>query len=232
MNWSLTALAIAPAVVIILYIYYHDKYEKEPLWKLAQLFLGGCFSTVLVLAASVVWQQLGFGFYRTLQETVFYAFVVVGGTEELAKFLILYLFAYRSRHFNEPFDGIMYATMVSMGFATVENIIYVFNESVYEQARWVALTRMFTAVPAHAAFAVLMGYFMGLAKFKKIAFPFLWLGLLAAVVFHGLYDFFLFIKNVPLISLGAFVSLYLGLRLSHKAIRLNQKASPFKYRRR
>jgi RsiW-degrading membrane proteinase PrsW (M82 family) len=80
------------------------------------------------------------------------AFVVIAFSEELAKYMFLKWFAYRSSHFDEPFDGIIYALMVSMGFAALENIMYVLNGGIT-----VALMRMFTAVPAHATFAVLMG---------------------------------------------------------------------------
>jgi RsiW-degrading membrane proteinase PrsW (M82 family) len=67
---------------------------------------------------------------------------------------------YNNKNFNEPFDGIVYAVIVSMGFATIENIIYVFQ---YGFAT--GILRLFTAVPAHAAFGILMGYFLGKAKF-------------------------------------------------------------------
>jgi protease PrsW len=88
--------------------------------------------------------------------------------------------------------------------------------------------RMFTAVPAHACFAVLMGYFIGLAKFNpKKNLYFTLLALIAATVFHGLYDYFLFITFVPGIWIGAAISLIVAIILSRKAIRIHQAASPF-----
>ena len=98
----------------------------------------------------------------------------------------------------------MYAVMVSMGFAATENIIYVLNGGL-----GVAIVRAFTAVPAHATFAILMG-------------------LLLAILFHGAYDFFLFIDFVPGIWIGAFVSLIVGIILAHRAMVLHQRASYFK----
>jgi len=91
-----------------------------------------------------------------------------------------------------------------------------------------ALLRAFTAVPAHATFGILMGYYMGKAKFSKNKIALNLTGLLLAVIFHGAYDFFLFIDFVPGIWVGAFVSLFIGIILSRKAINRHQNNSQFK----
>ncbi|TDA86473.1 PrsW family intramembrane metalloprotease, partial [Halomonas marinisediminis] len=83
----------------------------------------------------------------------------------------------------------------------------------------VALLRAFTAIPAHASFGVLMGYFMGKAKFSNNRVALNLLGLFLAIVFHGAYDFFLFLEFIPGIWVGAFISLFIGLYLSNKAIK-------------
>jgi len=110
-----------------------------------------------------------------------------------------------------------------MGFATLENVLYV-----YQYGLATGILRMFTAVPAHATFAILMGFFLGKAKFthRKVFF-FSVLSLIAAAIFHGSYDYFLFISFIPGIWVGAFVSLAIGFTLSRKAIRLHQQISPF-----
>ncbi len=92
----------------------------------------------------------------------------------------------------------------------------------------VGLLRAFTAVPAHATFGILMGYFMGKAKFSNKRISLNLLGLLLATIFHGAYDFFLFINFIPGISIGAFVSLIIGIVLSKKAIKRHQNSSNFK----
>src|SRR5436853_481905 len=79
------------------------------------------------------------------------AFVVIGFSEEGCKYIMLRFYADRNKAFNEPFDGIIYSVMVSMGFATLENIGYVLNYGFQT-----GLVRMFLSVPSHAAFAVLM----------------------------------------------------------------------------
>jgi RsiW-degrading membrane proteinase PrsW (M82 family) len=113
--------------------------------------------------------------------------------------------------------------MVSMGFACTENIMYVIDGG-YQ----VAVLRAFTAVPAHATFGVLMGFYMGKAKFSNNRLVLNLTGLLLATLFHGAYDFFLFINFIPGISIGAFISLAIGIVLAKKAIKAHQDNSNFK----
>jgi RsiW-degrading membrane proteinase PrsW (M82 family) len=152
------------------------------------------------------------------------AFVIVALVEEGAKFLFIRGVLYPNDNFNEPFDGIIYSVMVGMGFALTENIIYVFNGD-----GGTALVRMFSAVPAHALFAVIMGFFLGEAKLEhKHTFLYSLAGLVFATLVHGVYDYFLFISFVPGIWMGAVLSLVIGYFLSHKAMKIHQEASPFK----
>jgi RsiW-degrading membrane proteinase PrsW (M82 family) len=224
---ELLGIAIAPGVAIILYIYLKDKHEREPLSLLLVSFLYGVFSTLITLFISFPLE-----FLLTLREGdlvhEFYdAFFKVALVEEFSKFIFVRFILYPNKNFNEPFDGIVYAVMVSMGFASLENVMYVF-----EYGFKTGILRMFTAVPAHATFGVMMGYFLGKAKFihrKELYFSLV--ALLAATVFHGAYDYFWFIGKVTGIWagiwIGAIISLILGLLLSRNAIRLHQQASPF-----
>lgn len=222
---NLLLLAVAPAMIIIAYIYIKDKFEKEP-WKLLlkNFFLGATVSVSLTFAIGYL---IGEIFPPLSKKSVFdmfiYAFIVVGLVEEFSKYIIVRNFAQKNAAFNEPFDGIVYAVMVSMGFATLENVLYV-----YAYGLQTGILRAFTAVPAHATFAILMGYFMGKAKFSQNRFLLNMTGLLVATLFHGAYDFFLFINWIPGITTGAFVSLIIGLLLSRKAIKNHQQNSIFK----
>lgn len=216
-------LALAPGVAIALYIYLKDKHEREPLSLLLTSFLYGVLSTFVTLLISVPLDYvISVNEHDALQQFG-NAFFKVSFVEEFSKFLFIRFILFRNKNFNEPFDGIVYACMVGMGFATLENIIYVFQ---YGAAT--GFMRMFTAVPAHASFAILMGYYLGLAKFThQKTFYYSVLALLSATVFHGAYDYFLFISFVPGIWIGAVVSLLVALFLSRKAIRIHQAASPF-----
>ncbi len=227
MNLFLLVSAILPVAIILLYIYTQDKYEKEPLAFLCYNFLlGAVVSVVLTLVISILIFDNIFLLQdkHNIFEQFTKAFIVVAFTEEFSKYIIVRYYAQPKKDFNEPFDGIVYAVMVSMGFAATENILYVVSGGGYQ----VALIRAFTAVPAHATFAILMGYFMGKAKFSNNRLVLNLTGLLLAVAFHGLYDFFLFIDFIPGLSVGAFASLVIAILLSRKAIQLHQKNSNFK----
>lgn len=118
------------------------------------------------------------------------AFLTAAIPEEFFKFLVLALFCARSVEFDEPMDGIVYGAIASLGFATFENIIYVLDGGLS-----LAIARGFTAVPGHASFGVIMGYFYGRAYFSRTESSKTALFLLAyglPTLLHGLYDAFLF----------------------------------------
>ena len=222
---NLLLLAVAPATIIILYIYFKDKFEKEPIGFLFKNFLLGATASILI--TTVLGGFVGKLIPLTNDTSVFQqfikAFIVVALVEEFSKYVIVRYYAQRNKEYNEPFDGIVYSVMISMGFATLENVLYVFQYGVST-----GITRAFTAVPAHATFAILMGYFMGKAKFSKNKIVLNLSGLFLATLFHGAYDFFLFINFIPGISIGAFISLIIGIILSRKAIKKHQNRSVFK----
>lgn len=219
----LLALAFAPGLAIGLYIYLKDHHEREPLGLLITSFVYGGASTLITFFISWPLDSLVVLHDDNVVDQFTNAFFKVALVEEFSKFVFIRFILYYNRNFNEPFDGIVYATMVGMGFATLENILYVFQYGIPT-----GIVRMFTAVPAHGCFAVLMGYYLGKAKFThRHEFSYSLFALLVATVFHGAYDYFWFISFVPGIWTGTIVSLIAAIILSKKAIRLHQQASPF-----
>lgn len=220
---ALLSLALAPGFAIGLYIYLKDKHEREPIHLLVISFFYGSLSTLITYVISNRLNKFLFTEKADVIDQFYEAFLKVGLIEEFSKLIFVRFILYYNKNFNEPFDGIVYAVMVGMGFATVENIIYVF-----EQGFVTGVMRMFTAVPAHAAFAVIMGYFLGKAKFaKRKEFYYTILALLTATLLHGAYDYFWFISFVPGLWIGAMISLGLAFILSRQAIILHQNISPF-----
>jgi protease PrsW len=219
---GLLALAIAPGIAICLFIYFKDKYNREPLWLLILSFFMGMLS---IIPAIIIQVALTKPVERIMGEGILYtavfSYIIVALSEESCKFLALRFLPYRRKAFDDPFDGIVYAVVVSMGFATLENIMYVTNHGIAT-----GILRMFLSVPAHATFGVLMGYHLGLAKFdpankrRHIALAIFW-----PVLFHGTFDFFLFIDNDWYYFAGAVVSFIVAVRLSLKLIRRKQKMS-------
>jgi RsiW-degrading membrane proteinase PrsW (M82 family) len=218
----LMAIALAPGAAIGLYIYLKDKHEREPIGLLVKSFFFGAVSTIITLVISWPISRLVPLDPTSLTQQAAHAFLLVALIEEFSKFIFVRWVLYPNKNFNEPFDGIVYSVTVSLGFAGLENILYVLDGGVET-----ALLRMFTAVPAHASFGVLMGYFLGKAKFehKKAQYALYALGV--ATLFHGAYDYFWFIAYVPGIWIGAIISLLVGIFLSRRAIRIHQEASPF-----
>ena len=121
--------------------------------------------------------------------------------EECAKFLMLWLLLRKCRHFDEKMDGVVYAVFVSLGFAALENVLYLFENA--DEFVTVGIMRALFSVPGHFCFAVLMGYYYSLVKFYPYAaMRHKVLVLLAPIIAHGIYDTILFsIGAIPSLSL-------------------------------
>jgi len=181
--------SLAPVFIILFYIYFRDRYEKEPLGMLVKAVLAGILIILPVIFVEQ-WLSALSPFSEKLGVAAWHAFVVAGFTEELFKFLALYLLIWKSPSFNEKFDGIVYAVFVSLGFAAVENVLYVM-----EGGMQTAAIRALTAVPAHAIFGVSMGYYLGVAHmYQELRKPYLQRALTIPILLHGIYDFILMVE--------------------------------------
>ena len=183
---NLLALALAPVVILLVYIYSRDVIAKEPIKMLLKAFFGGVLSAVITIivvglfAIPMSIEQVGF-FMAIFNES----FLQAGIPEELFKYLILFWLVWSNKEFDERFDGIVYAVFVSMGFAGTENIFYVL-----EGGTATAILRAFTAVPGHFFFAVIMGYYLSKAKFVDNGkYGTLAKALIYPMIAHGTYDF-------------------------------------------
>jgi RsiW-degrading membrane proteinase PrsW (M82 family) len=226
-QWWIWVLAIVPGPALAALVWWLDRYDREPRDLLIGCFLWGASITIPVGIVEVALASFYEPDTSQLLHAFIYAFFVVAAVEELAKYFVVRTYVYWRPDFDEPYDGITYTVMVAMGFATVENVMYVVAHGADMQLP-IALVRMFTAIPAHAADAVLMGYFLGLAKFAGSPRPYHIAAIVAAIIAHGLYDLFIFYGSPSLLSLGAIVVLIVTVRLSVRAIRLHQELSPFR----
>lgn len=180
--------AVAPAVVLAVLMIRRDKVRPEPVgWLLGAAGLG--------VAAALGVLLLGFIIITPIEVDSFFAafydaLVTAALPEETMKFLMLIIVANRCKHFDEYFDGIVYAVCIGMGFAGFENILYLFGED-----EWLVLgiSRALLSVPAHYFFAIIMGSFFALSVFdarnRKLYRS---MALLVPIVAHGLYDFLCF----------------------------------------
>lgn len=234
------ALAIAPGIAISLYIFYKDRYNREPLLNLVISFVLGALS---IIPAIYIEKAAGRSFIDgSVTGVALFAFIVIALTEEGVKFAVMRTYSWKLKSFDEPLDGIVYMIMIGMGFATVENIMYVLSYADHGRGLEIGLKRMFLSVPAHAAFSVVMGYFIGKARFaRKNKIRLQLYGLLAAVFFHGTYDFFLYLNqysllgktwSAGLLSAGAISSFLVALFLSRKLLDKDSIISARIFRRR
>ncbi len=198
----LIALSVIPVIAILIYIYYRDKYEKEPLGLLLKAFSGGVLSAIATLIVLAPFDDTLIPAGSLILAAFFKAFVWAAIPEELFKFLFLYWIIWKNRNFNEYYDGIVYAVFVSLGFACLENILYVTEHGV-----GVGIMRGVLAVPAHALFGVIMGFFLSLARFSHTnTIINLSRSIIYAILAHGIYDFLIFwfagsASETPLLAL-------------------------------
>jgi len=216
-------LAIFPAILIAWIIYRSDRHEREKWFPLTLCFFLGMLITIPVMKVQETFYNWGIDDPENLFWVCFNSFLVVAFTEELFKFLALFCFPYWRPFFNEPLDGIIYAVMISMGFALLENVLYAMEFSISTTA-----LRGITAVPAHAVFATMMGYFVGKSKFKtqrKTQGRFLIMGLGIAVLVHGLYDFFIIQEFYDWLILLAIVTLVISIFFAMRMFKEEQEKS-------
>lgn len=184
---NLLILSLAPVFIIAAYIYFRDKYEKEPFRLLFFALLSGALTVIPILILETFLNRFTNLFPKYIS-AAYEAFVVAGFSEELFKFIALYLLIWKSAEFNEKFDGIVYATYISLGFAGVENVLYVLDGGMQT-----GISRAITAVPAHAIFGITMGFYFGLARFYELERTSLKRkALIYPILLHGIYDFILF----------------------------------------
>ncbi len=222
------SLALTPILIIILFVYFQDKYSREPTLTLFVTFILGIVSVIpAALIENIYEWTINLKAGDNIWVTIVYAFIGVGLTEEFFKFLFLRLYIYKNKNFSEPMDGVVYAVMVSMGFAALENIFYVFIFS--DDPMGTAIARSLTAVPAHACFGVIMGLYFGYARFTfaKKRFRLLSKAVILAALAHGIYDVFLFI-GCPLCPILTILCLIVFIIISLRIISRFKRISPFK----
>ena len=214
-------IALAPTIIILLTIYIKDKYEKEPI-KLA--LTGTLFGFISAIPITFTEKYL---LNFIMPDSIYYAFyvsfIIAAFVEETYKYIILKFLIWKNSNYNEPVDGILYAIYISLGFATIENILYVFNPVL--GGLKTAILRAIFSIPAHAIFGVYMGYYLSKEKFFKHKINFL--SLLIPIIVHGFYDLLLFydMKYMHIIFLIYFIYIFIvGIKRINKYIRI----SPFK----
>jgi len=226
-------IAIAPVVALLVYFYHRDNYEKESVRSLALSFFYGFMITAVAMVLEVVLLWFVAAIREFVIRIFLQAFLVAALVEEGLKFMVFRALVYRSSEFNEPYDGIIYAVMISLGFATLENILYLvssYGRFGFLGVLNVGIFRALVSVPLHAFCGVIMGYYLGLAKFmdkKTDELRYISAGVGLAICAHGFFNFFAFSGLLCGVYAMLFVFILCWI-FSVKAIKIHISHSPFK----
>ncbi|MBU1240373.1 PrsW family intramembrane metalloprotease [Myxococcota bacterium] len=184
MHLVTVAVTILPCLLIFLYIYTHDQHP-EPKGLIAKVAIFGALSAIPVLLVVGLIKGLGVP-SDPLMRSIYVAFVFAAIPEEFFKMMMVYQVAYKRPEFDEPIDGVIYGAASSLGFAMLENVLYVSQYGLET-----GIFRAFTAIPMHLFCGVTMGYFIGRAKFVRqgqSSVGFWIMALLIPILIHGIYD--------------------------------------------
>jgi len=205
------SVAIAPALALLSYFYLRKEIAKEPSKLLLHSFIYGAILTFPILFIQHVIQE-----EELLSSLFIHQALVTSALEEFFKWLILVIAVYKHVEFDDPYDGILYGASVALGFATVENILFLLNFGMDA-----AFIRALLPVSSHALFGVVMGYYLGRAKFSasKKAKNEIMYAFLASFVLHTIYNSILIIKGMELLLIVPFMLFLwlLGLSKAKKA---------------
>ncbi|MDM5298560.1 glutamic-type intramembrane protease PrsW [Bacillus pumilus] len=208
---AIISAGLAPGIALLSYFYLKDQYDNEPVHMVIRSFMLGVILVFPTMFIQYVLQE-----ENIATSPILISFVTSGFLEESLKWFILMVSVYAHVQFDEHYDGIVYGISVSLGFATLENILYLVGHGVE-----FAFSRALLPVSSHALFGVVMGFYIGKARFshKKEQRKWLFLSLMLPVLFHGLYDFILLaMENWGYIMLPFMLFLWwFGLRKAKKA---------------
>lgn len=186
--------ALLPVFIVLWYVYRKDKMEREPLSMIFKvLFMGAIFAIPCAAAEEFAISMLD---NLTFQTTISYSLAEnvfgIAFVEELAKWLVLMIFVWNNKNFNYRYDGVVYAVTSSLGFAALENVLYIIN-----YGTGISVGRAIFSIPGHASFGVFMGAYLAMAKNARVngnyflRHFFLLLSIAVPTVIHGCYDFLL-----------------------------------------
>lgn len=197
MDLRLLVIALTPAIALGLAAYFTDRFDREPLRLLFKVLIWGSLSVIpTVLVEKML---LSLNIFTGLLASAYTAFIVAGFTEEFFKRSVVLRAVYRNKEFNEKLDGIIYAVFAALGFAAVENVMYVVIN--FSANPYVGIARGIFSVPAHVLFAVTMGYYLSLAKFssdRALEHKYLRKALIIPALLHGIFDFIL-MADIPIL---------------------------------
>lgn len=214
-------LFFAPVIILVMYGYFSRRQSASYTGLLLRSFVLGALGVIVLAAALLLSQLLGLNEIRSLKRSLFFAFITVGFSSELGKFLVCRYLIIPKKQIDRPIDGITYSIATAMGFATLALLLFIIDAfSIKNLYPYTLLT--FIYVPATILFSVILGFFLGMGKFAKTRYVYSTTGLLCAAFFHGLFTFCLITNDFKLLSLFAFgctvIVFILGLKAAYTKV--------------
>ena len=191
---DLIILLIVPIIGFAIYIYIKNKYNNQPLKVLLKSFVLGIFTGIFAIILESLLVKVSL--FTGSTQNIYISFIVASLVEEGTKLAIIFPLIIRSKMFDDKLDGIMYMIFLGLGFAGIENLVYIVYENI-DTVHQVMLLRSIISVPAHIMFAIIMGYYISKYKFssKSKKIENIILALIVPVLLHGIYDFILMMSN-------------------------------------
>ena len=211
MSRILIIIAVLPALILLGFIYMRDRKEKPPVKLMVLLLALGAGTIIPAVIAEFIGQLIVAQTDTDHQKMLLVInFLVIGIKEELGKYLVTVCTTWKSREFQHSYDGVIYMVCASLGFAILENILYVASGGI-----GTGILRAFTAIPLHCTVGVIMGALY--AKGREAAYAgdhagmigFMAWAYIVPVFIHGLYDYLVMAASYGYIS-EAWVFLILG----------------------
>ncbi|MCK9268977.1 MAG: PrsW family intramembrane metalloprotease [Bacteroidales bacterium] len=216
----LIPLFIAPAIFVLLLLIAQAGMERKNLALFASSYLFGFVAALPMIIAIYLVNTYWLVHVESLRRILFYGFILIGFLSELTKFLILRYKYMPNDHLTKPFDGVLFSVMVSMGFATLANIYFYFQWDYTDNL----LTVLYAVPFANLLTGVILGFFVGMGKFRSGGSFDSLTGLLAAIFFNGFFSFCLFSQDYLLLAMVAAGTLIICIMLSVRSINTDVKS--------
>lgn len=194
----LLAIALIPPLFLMIFIYLKDRH-KDSFGILLKLFGFGVLSTVPAMILEAIGEPIVLTIFDEFVDgfkVFIVCFFVIGFWEEVCKYIVLRKCTWRNPKFDYVYNGIVFSVFTSLGFAALENVLYVLMNGVET-----GLIRAITSIPGHACFAVFMGAFYSMSKVafakkqKAQGIIYTIASLFVPITIHALYDFLLMVQG-------------------------------------
>ncbi|MEI6898851.1 MAG: PrsW family glutamic-type intramembrane protease [Bacteroidota bacterium] len=202
---TIIGLALSPAIALSLFLYIYLLEKRKPWMVLLKGFAAGACATPLLFITVFIVKKVGLAGFSDLFDSLFYAFIVAGFSSELGKFIMLKFFIMPAKDIRTPTFAMVASVMASLGFASVVGLIFFLNIFNLNPPYPVNMFLILLG-PANVIFGIILGFFIGRAKFDETPIVYNLVGLLSSSFFAGLLSFCLISHDFKLMSLIAFGS--------------------------